>query len=150
MIISFSKFLHENSSKVFWGYIAFILLMAVIPLNGLNSHALNNVYIVEIRLDHLLHGILFLPWFFISIRVYRLPVWVAIVAGIGLAVVAEGVQYYLPYRAFNVNDMISNVIGVMLGLGIVVFSIDKDARHTAHDARRDEDRTYDARTRRDE
>ena len=56
-------------------------------------------------------------------------------AGIGLAVVAEGVQYFLTYRAFNVNDMISNVIGMMLGLGILVFSIDKDARHTAHDAR---------------
>ena len=62
----------------------------------------------------------------------------------------EGVQYFLPYRVFNVNDMISNVIGVMLGLGILVFSIIKDALHTAHDARRDEDRTYDARTRRDE
>ena len=59
----------------------------------------------------------------------------AIIAGIGLVVGAEGVQYFLPYRAFNVNDMISNVIGVMLGLGIIVFSIDKDARHTAHDAR---------------
>ena len=132
---SFIKFLHSNPSKLFWGYIAFILLMAVMPLNGLNSHALNNVYIVEIRLDHLLHGILFLPWFFISIHIYGLPVWVAIIAGIGLVVGAEGVQYFLPYRAFNVNDMISNVIGVMLGLGIIVFSIDKDARHTAHDAR---------------
>jgi VanZ family protein len=135
MISSLFKFLDANHSKVFWGYITFILLMAVKPLNGLNSHALNNIYIVEIRLDHLLHGILFLPWFFISIRIYRLPVWVAVVAGIGLAVAAEGVQYFLPYRAFNVNDMISNVIGMMLGLGILVFSIDKDARHTAHDAR---------------
>ena len=119
MIISLSKFLHENSSKFFWGYITFILLMAVIPLNGLNSHALNNVYILEIRLDHLLHGILFLPWFFISIQIFRQPVWVAVVAGIGLAVSAEGVQYFLPYRAFNVNDMISNVIGMMLGLGVM-------------------------------
>ena len=113
--------------------------MVVLPLNGFSSHALNNVYIVEIRLDHLLHGILFLPWFFISIHIYRLPVWVPIIVGLGLALSAEGVQYFLTYRAFNVNDMISNVIGVMLGLGILVFSIDKDARHTAHDARRDEE-----------
>jgi hypothetical protein len=90
MIIAFSKFLYANPSKIFWGYITFILLMAVMPLNGLNSHALNNVYIVEIRLDHLLHGILFLPWFFISNHIYRLPVWVAVVAGIGLAVAAGG------------------------------------------------------------
>ena len=135
MISSLSKFLNANSSNVFWGYIAFILLMVVLPLNGFSNFALNNVYVVEVRLDHLLHGILFLPWFFISICIYRLPVWLAIIAGIGLAVAAEGVQYYLPYRAFNINDMISNVIGVMLWLGILVFSIDKDARHTAHDAR---------------
>ena len=32
---------------------------------------------------------------------------------------AEGVQYFLTYRAFNVNDMISNVIGMMLGLGVM-------------------------------
>ena len=86
----FTKFLHSNHSKIFWGYITFIFLMVVFPLTGFRSHALNNVYIVEIRLDHLLHGILFLPWFFISIRIYGLPVWVAIIAGIGLAVAAEG------------------------------------------------------------
>ena len=120
MISSLSKLLNANPSKVFWGYISFILLMVVLPLNGLSAHALNNVYIVEIRLDHLLHGILFLPWFFISIRIYRLPVWVAIIAGLGLALSAEGVQYFLPYRAFNVNDMISNLIGLAGGgLGVI-------------------------------
>jgi hypothetical protein len=65
--------------------------MVVLPLNGLSTHALNNGYILEIRLDHLLHGVLFMPWFFISIRIRRLPVWLAIIAGIGLAVGAEGV-----------------------------------------------------------
>jgi len=71
MISSLFKFLDANHSKVFWGYIIFILLVVVLPLNG------------------------------------------------GLAVAAEGVQYFLPYRAFNVNDMISNVIGMMLGLGVM-------------------------------
>ena len=41
-------------------------------------------------------------------------------AGIGLALSAEGVQFYLPYRAFNVNDMISNLIGLAGGgLGVI-------------------------------
>ncbi|RLD50386.1 MAG: hypothetical protein DRJ05_19680, partial [Bacteroidetes bacterium] len=28
----------------------------------------------------------------------------------------EGIQYFLPYRAFNINDMVANGIGVILGL----------------------------------
>ena len=39
----------------------------------------------------------------------------AILLGILLALSAEGVQYFLPYRAFNVNDMISNLIGMGVG-----------------------------------
>ena len=27
----------------------------------------------------------------------------------------EGIQYLLSYRAFNINDMIGNIIGVVLG-----------------------------------
>jgi VanZ family protein len=97
---------------------------------------INNYHVVHIRLDHILHGLLMMPWFFLSIRLHGMKVLPAILLGILLALSAEGVQYFLPYRAFNVNDMISNVIGMMLGAGIIVFSIDKDARHTAHDARR--------------
>jgi hypothetical protein len=85
MINTLFKFLDTNPVKIFWGYIVFVLLMVVLPLNGFSSHALNNVYIVEIRLDHLLHGILFLPWFFISVRLRQLPVFYAVAAGITLA-----------------------------------------------------------------
>ena len=34
----------------------------------------------------------------------------------------EGVQYFLPYRAFNINDLVANGVGVALGcLMIIVF-----------------------------
>ena len=78
MISSLFKFLDANHSKVFWGYIAFILLVVVLPLNGISSHALNNVYIVEIRLDHLLHGILFSRGFY-----KHTPLQAAVVGGGG-------------------------------------------------------------------
>ena len=44
----------------------------------------------------------------------------AILLGILLALSAGGVQYFLTYRAFNVNDMISNLIGLAGGgLGVI-------------------------------
>ena len=113
------QFLETHRVMLFRLYIILVILLVVLPLNGQEKLILNNIFIIEIRLDHLLHGVLFVPWFFISVRIRRLPVWVSIIVGIGLVVGAEGVQYYLPYRAFNINDMISNVIGMMLGLGVM-------------------------------
>ena len=59
----------------------------------------------------------------------------ATLLGILLALSAEGVQYFLTYRAFNVNDMISNSIGELVGMGVLIFTIGEDIRRTAHDAR---------------
>ena len=30
----------------------------------------------------------------------------------------EGVQLYLPYRTFDVYDMVANAVGVVLGMGV--------------------------------
>ena len=121
------NFLRLHSTKLLWSYIICIAILVTIPVQR-QGVIINNYHVVHIRLDHLLHGLLMMPWFFLSIRLQGMKVLPAILLGILLALSAEGVQYFLPYRAFNVNDMISNVIGVMLGAGILGFSVDKDAR----------------------
>ncbi len=46
--------------------------------------------------------------------------WIA--ALLLFAAATEWIQYYLPYRAFNINDLISNCLGIILGL-ILTFAV---------------------------
>lgn len=35
--------------------------------------------------------------------------------GLVVSAFSEGIQHVLPYRTFNVNDVIANVVGIILG-----------------------------------
>lgn len=35
--------------------------------------------------------------------------------GLVIALLIEGIQYYLPYRSFNMYDVIFNVVGLLTG-----------------------------------
>jgi len=43
------------------------------------------------------------------------------IAGVLFAVISEGIQLYLPYRSFNIMDVIFNVSGVVLGAICIPF-----------------------------
>ena len=48
--------------------------------------------------------------------------WVVLTVGIFFAAAMEGVQYILPYRAWNVNDLLANGVGILMGgmlMGII-------------------------------
>jgi glycopeptide antibiotics resistance protein len=107
-------------------YTSLILLLAVLPINGTDS-ILNNQYILSIRLDYLVHFAIFVPWMmliwlFKGLRFNRTPIRIFgwILAGIALGMATEFIQYFLPYRAFNINDLLANVMGVILG-GVFFF-----------------------------
>jgi len=38
--------------------------------------------------------------------------------GLVFAAGAEFIHYFLPYRSFNINDLIGNVSGIILGWGM--------------------------------
>lgn len=99
--------------------------MAVIPLNSTSATAMNHLHLV-IRLDYLLHAILFLPWALICIITFRPSGWreklLLIAAGLLTAFATEGVQYFLTYRSYNINDLLANFLGVILG-SIILFII---------------------------
>ena len=38
-----------------------------------------------------------------------------VIAGLLMAFATEGVQYCLIYRAYNINDLLANFLGVLLG-----------------------------------
>lgn len=104
-----------------WYFLALAILMWA-PLNGLGV-PLDN-YLLGLRLDHLLHASVFIPcplflWDLYGIKVRKRAVW-ATAVGVGL--LTECVQWLLPYRGFDINDMVANFLGVSLGwLFIVLF-----------------------------
>ncbi len=40
--------------------------------------------------------------------------------GLLFASASEGLQYFLPYRAFNINDLLANLLGVMAGFAVLI------------------------------
>ena len=107
--------------KIAISYTVVIIILSILPINSGDS-VLNDRFILSIRLDYMVHFALFIPWMlliwiFTGARFNDTPVkafgWV--LAGLILAVSSEYLQYFLPYRAFNINDLAANSMGVLLG-----------------------------------
>lgn len=117
----------KNVAKLcLFTYIVIIFLAAILSLKG-TSRALNDTYIFEFRADYLIHAGLFLFLMFLISWAYRVSFksnffsvlgWTAI--ALSIAVVAEGVQYFLTYRSFNIYDLLSNVLGVIFGMAFFI------------------------------
>ena len=108
---------HKGRRQLRPWYFAALAILMWAPLNGLGS-PLDN-YILGLRLDHLLHASIFIPCtlFLMDVIGKRWLVWLAAVS-IGLF--TEGVQWLLPFRGFDVNDLIANALGVTLGWMIIL------------------------------
>ena len=101
-----------------WLYLLVLLLGSVLPLNS-GSSSLNNTYVVEVRSDYLIHLLVMLP--LPSLLVLRLRnskwIWVqVIILSLLIVVFCEGVQLLIPYRTFNINDLLANGAGALIGL----------------------------------
>ena len=103
-------------------YLVIILLLMVLPINREESF-LNDIYIVHIRLDYITHMLVFLPYLFLFRRVYSAGIIPSLILGCLFAAFSEYIQYLLPYRAFNINDLIGNVIGIVTGSILLIPAI---------------------------
>lgn len=119
------KQIQKKIGLLFWFYTVVIILLCVLPINASES-SLNNISIVSVRLDYLVHIFLFIPWMLLwkyytkqSFDKSMDKTILLISVGCLFAFSTEIVQLYLPYRAFNINDLIANIVGV--GIGIVFF-----------------------------
>lgn len=101
-----------------WYFVLLAFLMWA-PLNGLGI-PLDN-YIFGLRTDHLLHASVFLPCALMLLDLVprRSLAWLAAVA---VGMLTEGVQYLLPYRGFDINDLVANFLGVSLGFVITLIA----------------------------
>ncbi len=114
--------------KLFVLYLSTIVLIVSIPLGNFNM-VLNHTTVICFRLDYLLHALMFIP----LVVLWRLSfpkhhLWIVLAGGLVLASAMEGIQYLLPYRAWNINDLLGNGVGVLLGgvpMGSMKYGIQK-------------------------
>ena len=117
----------------YFGAVAFLMWA---PLNGVGI-PLDN-YILGLRSDHLLHASVYIPCTLFLMDLFRgrstkaggrkHQVFLTWLAAVAIGLLTEGVQYLLPYRGYDVNDLIANALGVTLGW-IVIRLIRHKIRH---------------------
>lgn len=97
-------------------YLFLILLVNIIPLSNAEVPSLHKIYFLGIRVDLLLHVLIFIP----LVPLWHLSrsqqnIWTILLYSIIIAFAAEFIHYLLPYRSFDMGDMFANVIGVFPG-----------------------------------
>ena len=113
--------------RLAWAYTAMIVLLVVLPLNGQDQFLgnLNDNYILQIRFDYISHALLFVPWVLLVgygwelRRKNRLWIGLSFLLAQSFAAFCEYLQLLLPYRTFNINDLLANALGVTLGYSLL-------------------------------
>jgi len=102
-------------------YSLLVLSFAFISLSA-SKTTLNNTFVLSLRLDYLIHFSLFMLWMAIAHFAYQINfkknlrnaiVWIFV--GLLYCWFTEAVQLFIPYRSFNINDLLANSIGVLIG-----------------------------------
>lgn len=111
----FSSKQRRWESPLYFFLLAFLMWA---PLNGMGI-PLDN-YVFGLRMDHLVHASVYLFCaFFLTdwMKGRKWAIWpVAVLVGIA----TESVQYVLPYRGFDINDMAANFIGATAGWLVLI------------------------------
>lgn len=100
-------------------YVAGVVVGSVAPF-GETSRSLSSIHVLSFRLDYLLHALVFIPFY--PLWRWARPGhrwWLVLGGGLAVAWLAEWVQLYLPYRAYNINDLLANMAGVLLGAALL-------------------------------
>ena len=107
--------------RLFWFYFFGIVLLLILPINNVEKlKNLDHVMVVKVRGDYFFHALTFLPWaFFGPSMKKKTGLWM--IVGIIFAMGMEMLQYILPNRRFNINDLIANGFGVFLGSILMIF-----------------------------
>ncbi|MBI9031806.1 VanZ family protein [bacterium] len=103
-----------------WGlflYLLALVTLSVMPLGGV-SKELTDITVIRIRGDYLLHMLVYLPMISLMLLSFPKSKWGMVAIAIGLGVGLEYFQMFLSYRAFNINDLVANLAGVVVGGGI--------------------------------
>ncbi len=119
-----AKLFYLLACTFYWLWSAAIVAVSLIPSAGIGTAEFGNI---EFRIDYPLHAIAFFPlplsaWITCNYRSSSPSVCFAgmIAISIILAIGTEFMQIMVPGRSFNVMDIISNILGIILGLSLAL------------------------------
>ena len=107
-------------------YTGVILLLMALPINGENQllGELKDNYVLQIRFDYISHMLMFVPWALMRAygwqlhRLNTIQIGLYCLLALFFAFFCEYLQLLLPYRTFNIIDLVSNSLGVILGYAL--------------------------------
>lgn len=99
-------------------YLVLLFALMWLPLNGVGIPMDN--FVLGIRIDHLIHASVYLPCVLMLMPLCRFHQRRTWMIGLLIALTTETVQWLLPYRGFDINDLIANLLGATLGLLLVI------------------------------
>ena len=111
---------HRIVRIILLSYLAAVVLMYVLPVN--TQGELNAHHVAGLRLDYVLHALLFLPLPVLLIDPKAKPGNIALLfaAALCVAAAAEYIHALIPYRSFNPKDLAANVSGAVIGGGLLL------------------------------
>jgi len=100
-------------------YFLLIFLMSILPINGIDK--LENVVVLSFRGDYWIHAIQFIPFLVVS-RFLKINFATSFFWGLFCVASFEGIQWFLPYRSFNISDLVANFTGLVAGGVLIPFN----------------------------
>lgn len=100
--------------------LAYILLLVTSMVAYLGDTGIERVDVIGFRGDYVVHLLVYMPWMTCGDVILRKRFntlgwyFMGVVAVVGL----EVLQAIIPYRGYNINDLIAGVIGVTLSWGV--------------------------------
>jgi len=122
------------AKKLFWIWLIILLLLNVLPLgNKVNDKLQTSLGEGRIRMDYVIHSITFICFagiYFVKcilkeviFKDRELPKLILLI--LISAIIFEGLQLALPYRAWNPMDLLSNLIGAIIASVIMLLIYQK-------------------------
>jgi VanZ family protein len=119
----------------FWFFTTLVFFQSLLPINNAGGY-LNKKHLFSLRLDYWVHFILFLILMFLLKMAYfnNKPLTssktiLLILMGLFFAFTSELLQLVIPYRAFNIKDLVANIAGVLVFVSGLVIVSNRDHHH---------------------
>jgi len=95
-------------------YLITLITVSVMPL-GRVSKEITNITVIHLRGDYFFHMLVYVPILTLMFLSFQKWSWRLFGLALIMAISLEFIQMVLPYRSFNINDLVANLGGVVLG-----------------------------------